>query len=195
MNKSISVQDEKQLYIDFKNLLSLYGAKSVRELLVSRKFNEIKKIYAKLFGDKKLNLTSMVMLHYPADYHSSYYVLYGGVSHSSFLPFSLLTGDAEFDATFSSKIKVSYPKSTNPQGILQVPHHGSKKDWIRFKSYFSTFDCNIVSFGSTNMYGHPYSSISTDVFPKDYYEVTEASHFIYHITKYKYTYSPIVCVE
>lgn len=178
-NRKITDVDEKSLVFNLKKLLSKYGVSSVRDLLSAKRLSDLKDAYNHLFGSYNYNDTSMVMLHYPEDCNRKYLTLYKGYSHIH-KPFSLLTGDIMLDEDLADRIKKSYPDDM-PQGFLQIPHHGSYRNWVNFNKYMPIFDCSVPSFGTTNSYGHPCKTIRTDVLPHAYFEVDENQHFIYHI--------------
>jgi hypothetical protein len=187
-NKPIPETKETQLIVEINSLLRKEGVSKVADLFRCGKIDEIRNIYRKVFGGNNLNETSLVLLHYPVLYGTApttaYYPNAYGLSLNKtlnhyFYPYTLLTGDILFDASFSETIISQYP--TGISGFVQVPHHGSKHNWPSLISCFKTFNCYIVPFGTTNSYGHPDASLKGAVPPKDYFEVNEYCGFPYWI--------------
>lgn len=158
---------------------------------------DIKNIYRNVFGNN-LNKYSLLLLHYPIapntfrrtyfypnQYALAHYLRAHPLSRyywEGFYPYTLLTGDAEFDSDISSRISASFPMGIS--GIIQVPHHGSKVNWDLFKKYFASwnfFNVYVVPFGTRNRYGHPHISIESDVTSIKFYSVNEYSGFPYWI--------------
>lgn len=173
------------------------GYSNIIDVIKNGEICDIKDIYRNVFGNN-LNKYSLVLLHYPIapnTFRRTYFYpnQYALVRYlrayplsryysEGFYPYTLLTGDAEFDSDISSRILASFP--TGVSGIIQVPHHGSQNNWDLFKKYFASwnaFNVYVVPFGTRNHYGHPCSLIASDVTPIKYYNVTEYSGFPYWI--------------
>ena len=133
----------------------------------------IQDIYKKVFGDGKLNLTSTILVHYPLDLFTGLYFcnsrnpdschysngIYENESDKTIA--TVLTGDAEFDeemrATLANIIENTGLK------ILQVPHHGSNKNWKTLGELRDIFNAYVASFGLGNKYHHPNTDVVTDI--------------------------------
>ena len=172
------------------------GIESVISIIESGAIFDIKKIYTNVFG-KNLNKYGIVLLHYPNPFNFSYVQYYPNSLSAIYslrrfpfspyfcylyFPYTLLTGDAEFDGSFARRIQSNFP--TGISGIIQAPHHGSDKNWGLFKKNFpgwNNFNEYIVPVGTTNGHGHPSPIITTDVTCDKYNKVTEYIGFPYWI--------------
>ncbi|MBD5583558.1 MAG: MBL fold metallo-hydrolase [Clostridia bacterium] len=133
----------------------------------------IQDIYKNVFGDGKQNLTSTVLVHYPLDIFTGlcfcnydapdYYPYPDGIYENPCdkTVVTVLTGDAEFDdemlATLADILEYTGLK------ILQVPHHGSSKNWKTLAYLRDNFNAYVASFGLGNKYHHPNTDVVTDV--------------------------------
>ena len=135
---------------------------------------QIKKIYDKLEGG--INVNSMLLYSGPKEDRDEMFSLqvhtdwYG---HRCYAPFSLspprdldniaaciFTGDTDFHVVDIKKIFQKYWKYV---GTIQLPHHGSEKSFDL--SFINDNRGRIfpVSYGKTNSYGHPASSVITAI--------------------------------
>lgn len=109
---------------------------NVSEAIANGRVAEIKKIYESIFGKGNvLNNTSIVLLHKPVSQNNL-------ICLKTLAPFAetvcfntngetLLTGDCCFNKELASKLDIRYPLA-----ILQVPHHGSAKNWKSIERNF-----------------------------------------------------------
>jgi len=176
------------LQINIQNMLNNSLCNSVLEMLEKGHIEEIHDLYINVFGRKRINDTSIVMLHFPNEllcnqtfyyekcfspYVSSFYY------KKSTIPFSLLTGDVNFSDELANNVLSLMPYGS--RGFLQVPHHGAENEWNSFWKYFKGGDAYIVPFGTTNIYRHPFSKIESAVSLYKYYRVNEYMGFPYWI--------------
>ncbi len=152
------------------------------------KYNEIKDIYNAVFGKNfNLNLTSTVMLHYPIAVQNCEYNKNISYDHnfSEGTPTTLLCGDAEFDNQMTKELKSALPQNTELDDItiLQVPHHGSAKNWKTVVENGIFAKKYIIPFGLGNGYGHPSKNVIDEIFTLgyDYSTVTQLNPFKYEI--------------
>lgn len=169
-NKTLS--NEKWQYLSEKiiALLKEEGFEEISEMLNydTSSLHKIAEIYSKVF--KQQNTTSIVIKHYPVLdsvgiypnhpcklplylpykkmwYYDNYVELFGKRNKN----ISVLTGDIEFDESLR-KVVFNDFRGIN---VLQLPHHGSAKNWklLKLPKLFSG-KC-IASFGLGNRYCHP----------------------------------------
>lgn len=149
-------------------------------------------IYKKVFGD--VNLTSMIMLHFPL-LRATYYIgacnflqndlCAHGHGFSTCPGFvSLLTGDARLDKALISRI---FAHCADPSGVIQIPHHGSYRNYFNktnnIASLFSCFSMQVISFGLGNRYNHPSREVVKDISlnKRILFPVTQATGLRYRI--------------
>ncbi|MCH5158943.1 MAG: MBL fold metallo-hydrolase [Clostridiales bacterium] len=146
---------ESAKLIDF--ICKSYNADAIKS--IAKEYEAVfgKANHHKLTGG--VNISSIVMVHYPL-YYGAYALIRGGnVDNSDFKSdcvVTVLTGDGQdFDR---------YPcliESVKEKDILffQVPHHGAYDNWISVKKA-DFLKCKIeyfvLSFGLGNPYGHPH---------------------------------------
>lgn len=106
------------------------------ELISLVNTEEIQNEYKNFLGEK--NLTSLVLLHFPANHISVQ---------------TLLTGDVAFDEELISRIN----KHLQEPYILQIPHHGAKPNWISMpQDLWQKADKLVFSFGfPKSRFQHP----------------------------------------
>lgn len=156
-----------------KRVLSLLRENNFANITDMLNFNpesiaRIAKIYGEVFKNK--NVTSIVMKHHPLydgvglypncccelPYRLTYYErkyfdreidLFGRKNAN----ISVLTGDMEFDESLRQIVFGNY----NGINVLQIPHHGSYKNFesVKLPDYFESK--SIISFGLGNRFGHP----------------------------------------
>ena len=186
-------------------LLHKNGIGDITTYLANKEpINKIKEVYETVFGNKNnLNLTSIVMLHFPL-YHGacSYYrrTYHGKLVYDIFnlhinypccrlgdkrtiirssTTASLLTGDIMFDANISNSIL-----NTNKEiFMMQIPHHGSKDNWNSVIKHNLHAVLYVLPFGYGNGSALPHVHTIDDLLCKDveYYNVTQDSRFQYII--------------
>lgn len=108
----------------------------VSEAIAAGRTSEIKRIYETIFGKSNvLNNTSIVLSHKPVS-QSKLICLRTSTSFAKVSCFdtngkTLLTGDCCFNKELASKLDINYPLA-----VLQVPHHGSTKNWKSIERNF-----------------------------------------------------------
>lgn len=107
-------------------------------------FDYIKALYKKHF--RKMNATSMCLLHHPCNDYEN---------------ISLLTGDAVFDLGMLQYVN----EYLNDHIIryFQVPHHGAIKEWHLLNGLEKKCLVFYISFGLGNRYTHPSSQVIRDI--------------------------------
>lgn len=109
---------------------------NVSEAIANGRITEIKRIYETIFGKSNvLNNTSIVLSHKPVS-QSKLICLRTSTSFAKVSCFdtngeTLLTGDCCFNKELASKLDINYPLA-----VLQVPHHGSTKNWKSIERNF-----------------------------------------------------------
>lgn len=108
----------------------------VSEVIKHGRTSDIRRIYESIFGKgNALNNTSVVLLHKPAS-QSKLICLKTSTPFVKTSCFdtngeTLLTGDCCFNKELASKLNINYPLA-----VLQVPHHGSAKNWKSIEKNF-----------------------------------------------------------
>lgn len=172
-----------------------------------KKFLTIKKIYYDVFGKNyDLNLTSTVMIHFPlfsARSQLSHFARNIMTSRNSLLrdiscyncellftdhyknTASLLSGDAMFDDEIADTIRnlLGSLDTVDDFLIIQVPHHGSKKNWKSLNERKIYANKYVIPFGLGNSFGHPNKDVLDEMFIKryDYAPVTQLTSYDYAI--------------
>ena len=155
---------------------------------------ELKKIYKKINGD--LNVTSMILFsgritptpircwRRPIKPPSSqYYEYYSCLHDFKYLNYEyripsgcLYTGDINLkkDENIVKEIKSRLRLQWKSIGTIQIPHHGSIHNFSE-EIISKAIKCAIISFGTTNTFGHPSDKIMGDILSKNIalYLVTE----------------------
>lgn len=155
---------------------------------------ELKKIYKKINGD--LNVTSMILFsgsitptpircwNIPIKPHPSQYYEYYSCPHDfKYLNYEyripsgcLYTGDINLkkDENIVKEIKSRLRLQWKSIGTIQIPHHGSIHNFSE-EIISKAIKCAIISFGTTNTFGHPSDKIMGDILSKNIalYLVTE----------------------
>ena len=149
--------------------------------------------FTEVFND--MNLTSMILVHYPVSpkaVKSTYYsvidrklnLIYKYIDIRSV---TVLTGDATGFKNYKGFLSSVKGKKVL---CLQVPHHGSYKNWRTLNGKLGLQLDNgiryILPFGIGNSYGHPNVEVLKDLdkYHCDYYFVTQYSAFEYEIEIY-----------
>lgn len=186
-NKSISKQQENKLAIEISNLMAKYNVYNIEDLVRKCPIKEIRRTYDNVFGRSNINDTSLVLLHYPLPIYKSWATQYCSncrypyktENEHCFYPYTILTGDINFDAATAKRIILNYP--TGVSGFVQVPHHGSKYNWPSLIHNFPPFNCYIVNYGTTNTYGHPDPLLKSVIPTNNYFDNNEYAGFCYWI--------------
>ena len=98
---------------------------------------------------KNINLTSLVMVHYPAKRGKA----------------TVLTGDVAFDKALRNKV---IDCIGDKRYVLQAPHHGAKAEWKTLGGLQYDADEIVFSFGENNKYGHPSKICLIDIYVNSY---------------------------
>lgn len=166
------VSDKKLTNLNSKIACELtkHHVASIEQLLERGLVNDVRTIYESVFGSKKLNMTSTVLVHYPIrDMHITYsnsYFARDLFYNNHLTPkrvTSILTGDAEFDAKMLELLDGELTQYGNQKSILQIPHHGSRTNWNKLAKYKLYFNDYVISFGLGNKYCHPSQCIVNEL--------------------------------
>lgn len=181
-------------------ILNKYGFARMQDFLMSKSYGPklIQDTYKKVFGrGNELNKTSIVLLHHPVSNNCSVKCCYYQNDFPSkrpilcfFLPcigsgipnlMTLLTGDATFDKDMAGKITSLL--DVGQLHVLQIPHHGSKSNWLSLKNNgLAGKAIYVVPFGYGNKYGHPNRDVIMDLLRKPLFcPVTQGFGFKYSI--------------
>lgn len=186
VSKRISNSQENSFKTHLNSLLAKYKALDVKTLISMGKLDELRNLYAKVFGGN-LNITSLVMLHRPIHEPPTDIIVYeaknltaGPIVCKCIQPISLLTGDAEFDKNMTNYIESLVGDKT---GIIQVPHHGSYSNWDKLNKNLSrTNTVYLIPCGTKNRYRHPSKKTIAELNGYDYQKVTEIIGYTYWIS-------------
>ena len=147
-NQIINLSVLSKIEIEIENEIKDKSKENFEDYLNEYGINDIKTIYNKYF-DHTLNVTSLVLLHYPENG-----------------PATLLTGDVEFDNSLELRLQEGFSEKNKCLGlkVFQIPHHGSYKNWELIKGDWKYNPEKLVCcFGWPNSYGHPSSQFYLDV--------------------------------
>lgn len=167
--------DIKRLNEECGALLSTHGAENIEELVCKSGVTGLKKLsdmYKKIFkGGNRLNETSLVLLHYPNETGSALY------QNSRANRKTLLTGDALIKRDLSEKLRYL------EVSVLQVPHHGSLRNWQSTSRSNISAQTYVLNFGLGNKYKHPSYTTVEGIIEKGgkIYCVTQVQKYIYKI--------------
>lgn len=213
LNKKIPYSICNQINCEITNLLNSYKMYDLIQFISKYKNDALRKI-EKIYHDaliksspitlfNNLNLSSIVMIHYPLietgnaiitnkedfyfnkHYEKNRYLYCRNKCIDiirTYVSLSLLTGDAEFD-----NFMVNYVKNlmNEKSAIMQVPHHGSKKNYKQVSGLFNDFDFYAISFGLGNNYNHPSSITINSILSSNnratIYEVNQLTGLYYYI--------------
>lgn len=140
-----------------------------------------------------LNMTSIVLIHYPlynspnafyADSNeilelsnrrieSRYFSHWHHCEYTCFdfnrigTPSTILSGDVMIDNVMAkiilSQLKLTNDKEKSLCGVLQVPHHGSKANWLAWKGTTIDSQIYVIPFGLGNRHRHPNTDTIDDL--------------------------------
>ena len=180
----------------------------------SKALFEIKKIYTNVLLKSNLtnsavklndlNLSSIVMIHYPVIKTSNTFITSkNNINYNKFYErekylcckykyinnlertsvcLSLLTGDAKFNDDMLNYVKNLI---NDRSAIMQVPHHGSKNNYVQISGLFTDFNYYVISFGLGNKYNHPNSETIDCILNSNkramIYEVNQLTGLYYYI--------------
>lgn len=142
---------------------------TIKNLTTKKEKNSLKKIYDSLEG--KINENSLVIYSGPnIDEVEDKFTPYYGFRHSLEFCYSeiygnvgcIYTGDVDLNKFDITQI---YKKYWNMVGTVQIPHHGSQKDFNSQFLNLGFYFCPI-SFGVENTYGHPSYKVIDDILNK-----------------------------
>ncbi len=153
LNRRQSRSHLKDLNHKIDGLLKGSSYESVDEAIINNDLQKIVGIYESVFGKRKQNLTSTVLIHYPIS-KMHFISNFDFVFHRHFSQtfprsvVSILTGDAEFDDVLLSKMDMHLQLNGNAFSVFQAPHHGSKKNWdLLTNSYKLIFNQYVIPCG------------------------------------------------
>lgn len=210
INKRFSDGKIWQLSQEIIDIMHCLNVNSITDLISvdEKQIKNIKCIYEKIFG-KNLNITSTILIHYPLymepnifyfedilknHYEELFYlrkfswrdpidsIFYN--TRKLIDDISILTGDALVDNNIGMLIK-NYLKQGNENykrcGILQVPHHGAKDNWIEWNKINVLSETYVIPFGLGNSHKHPHSNTIEDLKNKNTKLVHQMNGFTYYI--------------
>lgn len=96
----------------------------------------------------------------------------------------ILTGDAIVDNYMGMLIKNhlrQFDENYKRCGVLQVPHHGEKDNWIEWNKINILSEIYVISFGLGNRHKHPHSNTIQDLKNKKTKLVHQMEGFAYYI--------------
>lgn len=154
--------DEVKLVKLINDELRRYNVSCIKDLVAQKKIHTISDIYKTVFKNQQ-NLTSTILLHYPISSCSE--LLSSSklnIEHrnnisnnTNITPITLLTGDALMNKEFGERITECYTtKNSDKVGLVQIPHHGSWKNYDLMKKYIDS-EIYVASYGLGNGYSHP----------------------------------------
>jgi len=138
--------------------------------LVSAKLSDLKAVYEKVFGKKKLNYTSLVCCHGPTNMQGLFWAYHAGTSYAhramagssgggDMMGAQLLTGDISFKDSFN-EISRHYRGDLEKVSLCLVPHHGAKSSWDpRMFNLMPNCFFWPCSFGLGNKHKHPSAQV------------------------------------
>lgn len=204
---NLDIQDLLKLYKmnDLVQFIENYKSKALFEikkiytnvLLKSNLINSVVKL-------NDLNLSSIVMIHYPVIKTSNTFITSkNNINYNKFYErekylcckykyinnlertsvcLSLLTGDAKFNDDMLNYVKNLI---NDRSAIMQVPHHGSKNNYVQISGLFADFNYYVISFGLGNKYNHPNSETIDCILNSNkramIYEVNQLTGLYYYI--------------
>ena len=202
LNRRVSEIKLQKLEAKMHRVMHKYQVNNIYDLITAGNFQEIAKIYAETIG-KNHNISSTVLIHYPLFnfYNATYFAnthnirdntasfgrrkylyekYYNFVEESQAIS-TLLTGDVEIDKELADEIRQHLPDEKI--GFLQLPHHGSFKNYEQMVSEGLHSDINIASYGLGNKYKHPNRKTVDDLYAKEkkFYSANQYEFFDYWI--------------
>jgi beta-lactamase superfamily II metal-dependent hydrolase len=199
INRRIPKNKLDLLIAEMKKAMVTLGVSSIRDLVHNHKIDVVKKIYDKVFKANH-NISSTIMLHYPiepsafnekAPTISSSSIKFFSFSNRSvsFIPSklasstTLLTGDAMINKNSSEEIKRCYPNNIDTVGVLQLPHHGSYRNFKTMNKQGIQANVYVATYGLGNQYKHPSKETVDDLYnnKKALYSANQYAFFDYII--------------
>lgn len=168
VNKTISLAQQQKLGQAIANKKEVLGGSLSCDEIKKESIKELAEVYRETFGNNQ-NITSTLLYHYPV--HLRSFGLKGGnrtcclcnslCGGFHYRARTLLTGDAEFTQQFINELENLFEKSIIYKyvDVLQIPHHGAKKNWESLQKTQIRSKCYVISFGLWNKYGHPYKAM------------------------------------
>ena len=192
INKTISQSIQQKLLANLNKYIIGFEEKSIEEIIANDGFNNIAKAYRETFKNNQ-NITSTLLYHYPV--HLRTLGLKGSNRNCClcnslctgcyYRGRTLLTGDAEFTQQFIKELEDLFEKGIIYKyvDVLQIPHHGAKKNWKSLQKTQIRSKCYIISFGLGNQYYHPNPEVISDFSKEDkkLYLVNQINDFDYYI--------------
>ena len=167
--------DVKKLNEECRALLEAQMADNIEELVSNNGAAALKALadmYKNIFkGGNKINETSLVLLHYPSETGTTLY------QKSRANRKTLLTGDALIKGDLSEKLRGT------KVAVLQVPHHGSLRNWQSTNRSNISAQTYVLNFGLGNKYKHPSYATVEGIIEKGgkIYCVTQVQKYMYKI--------------
>jgi len=129
-------------------LLLSNGVSSIDEYVkANANLKDLKKIFLSVFGKSHQNSTSLLLLHYASNNAGTK---------------TLLTGDVPFNNHLETRVLKYLSERTDL--VLQVPHHGARKEWDKLPSTIKSISSNmVISFGLGNKHRHPSKNCINDI--------------------------------
>ena len=199
INRRIPKNKLYLLIAEMKKAMVTLGVSSIRDLVHNHKIDVVKKIYDKVFGINH-NISSTTMLHYPTECtafnEKAPTISSAGVKHFNFLNRSisfipsklapsttLLTGDAMITKNFGAEIKRCYPNNIDTVGVLQIPHHGSYRNFKTMNKQGIQANVYVATYGLGNQYKHTSKETVDDLYnnKKALYSANQYEFFDYII--------------
>lgn len=177
-NQHISDQDMQNYMSPINKILKNNGIESFENLIYNSDPKTITQIQQALkhCKIKDINVTSLTLMHYPENTNASLFIVNSEtyLGHKNLIPNSktdkvkqknitLLTGDALYSPTTQNQI-YSYLNNDSRKAVLQVPHHGSYKNWDSLgQNVKKDFQYYVISASYTIRYNLPDSQVLNEI--------------------------------
>lgn len=163
-NKRLNDKRLKELETLVQQQLDKSKCDNIDELIKSEDgIKNVKKIYKEIVKQSQ-NISSMILVHYPlmpalakiynnpcnkCCFHcNKCCFLYRNKKHAICDFATVLTGDAEFDDSMNKELQKVL--NSHEGWVLQVPHHGSYRNWVSLDSHRENFEHYIIPCGKNN---------------------------------------------
>lgn len=145
---------------------------------VSSNLKQINAIYNKVFGQNKINDTSMLLYHKPTNENLKIVIKCKNGATALHNTGTMLTGDA----VFNEETKALLEDRMLEVGIMQLPHHGSCYNWNAIQAHIKA-GAYVASYGLNNSYSHPSKQVILDIISNEdwFYRATDNKSLIYAI--------------
>ena len=180
LNKTISLQKQQELENNLIKKNVDLNITTLEEIINNGRIQDIVDAYVDTFKNNQ-NITSTLLYHSSSEsleckIKSRYEKsgcnhrchIRGFECYKNMIGATLLTGDAEFCSGLVKEVTqlIENGMINKNVEILQVPHHGSKRNWNKFRCVGIEAQHYVVSFGLGNRYNHPSSSVVKEVLNK-----------------------------